>query len=587
MIGRPGRGGRSSKPQAPSSFAESRTMLALKLPKRRARLVQLMLFAGFAALGLRALYLQGLSNEFLQRQGEARYERTLDMPATRGKILDRNGVVLASSIPARAIWAIPGDVVATPEQLTALARLLDTPERDLKASFSDSDRSFMYLKRQLSVDVANEIKALRIPGIHQEAETLRSYPQGEVMAHVVGFTNVDDKGQEGVELAFNDALSGTPGSRRVIKDRLGRVVEDVQAIRAPADGTDLRLSLDSRLQYIAFNHLRETITTYKAKGGSAIILDVRTGEILALANLPTYDPNRRARLTGASLRNRAFTDSFEPGSTMKPFTVGLALDQKRISPSTVFKTYGGRITYAGHEIHDVSRSTELDITGILQKSSNVGMTQIADRLAAHDMWNTFTALGLGQAPALGFPGMATGRLRPWERWRPIEKATMSYGYGLSLSLVQLARAYTAFARDGDITSISLIKRDSAPMTVPVYTPATARIVRAMLEVAASTAHAKVPGYRVAGKSGTARKIIDGAYSRNHYVASFVGLAPASDPRIIVAVRIDEPSGEFYYGGRVAAPAFSAITSGALRTLGIEPDAPFDSLKMANTAAGAR
>lgn len=579
MMRFPGRQSRATRPP-PSSFAESRAILAHKLPTRRARLVQFMLLVGFVALAVRALYLQGLSNEFLQRQGEARYERTVDLPATRGKILDRNGVVLASSIPARAIWAIPGDVDATPEQMKQLARLLDMPEGDLRASFSNSDRSFMYLKRQLPVAVADEIRALRIPGIHQEAETLRSYPQGEVMAHVVGFTNVDDQGQEGIELAFDDALSGTPGSRRVIKDRLGRVVEDVQAIRSPEDGDDLRLSLDSRLQYIAFNNLRETIDTYKAKGGSAIILDARTGEILALANLPTYDPTRRARLSGAALRNSAFTDSFEPGSTMKPFTVGLALDQKRITPGTVFKTYGGRMTYAGHTIHDVSRSTELDITSILQKSSNVGMAQISDRLGAQEMWNTFTALGLGQAPALGFPGMAAGRLRPWERWRPIEKATMSYGYGLSMSLVQLARAYTAFARDGDVTSLSLIKRDSAPMTVQVYTPQTARTVRGMLEVAAGTAHAKVPGYRVAGKSGTARKIVNGSYSRHHYVASFVGLAPASDPRIVVAVRIDEPGGEFYYGGRVAAPAFSAITSGALRTLGVEPDAPFDSLKVA-------
>jgi len=407
------------------------------------------------------------------------------------------------------------------------------------------------------------------------------------MAHVVGFTNVDDRGQEGVELAFESALSGTPGSRRVIRDRLGRVVEDLQAIRAPEDGDDLRLSLDSRLQYLTFNHLRETVETYKAKAGSAIVLDARTGEILALANLPTYDPNRRTKLTGSALRNRAFTDAFEPGSTMKPFTVGLALDQKRITPSTIFKTNGGRLNYAGHTIHDVSRSTELDAGGILQKSSNVGMTLISDRLAAQDMWNIFTALGMGQAPALGFPGVAPGRLRPWERWRPIEKATMSYGYGLSVSLVQLARAYMAFARDGDVTSLSLIKRDSAPMTIPVYTPGTARTIRGMLEVAANTAHAKVPGYRIAGKSGTARKIIDGAYSRSHYVASFVGFAPVSDPRIIVAVLIDEPGGEFYYGGRVAAPAFSAIMGGALRTLGIEPDAPFDSLRMANTAGGAR
>ncbi|WP_246129788.1 peptidoglycan D,D-transpeptidase FtsI family protein [Verticiella sediminum] len=551
---------------------------------RRARFVQFMLLAGFAVLAARALYLQGLSNEFLQRQGEARYERTLTLPASRGKVLDRNGVVLAASIPARAIWAIPEDVSATPEQLRQLGSLLDIPERELRARLIDSDRSFVYLKRQLPVDVAEQVRALGIAGVHQERETMRIYPQGEVMAHVVGFTNIDGHGQEGVELAFDESLAGTPGSRRVIKDRLGRVVEDVQMIRPPVDGADLRLSIDSRLQYLAFNHLRETIDTYKAKAGSAVVLDARTGEVLALANLPTYDPARRVGLTGDSLRNRVFTDQFEPGSTMKPFSVALALDQKRIAPTTTFKTYGGRMTFAGHTITDVSRSTELDITGILQKSSNVGMTQISERLAARDMWNTFSALGFGQAPALGFPGVAAGRLRPWERWRPIEKATMSYGYGLSLSLAQLARAYTAFARDGDVASISLIKRDSAPTTTPVYTPQTARNVRGMLEVAAGFARAQVPGYRVAGKSGTARKIIDGAYSRTRYTASFVGFAPVSNPRIVVAVRIDEPGGDVYYGGRVAAPAFSSIMGGSLRLLGVEPDAQFQTLRVAESQA---
>jgi len=587
MIGRSNRGRSPVRPRLGPSYADSRAMLALKLPVRRARLVQAMLFAGFAVLAARALYLQGLSNEFLQRQGEARYERTLDMPATRGKILDRNGVVLASSVPARAVWAIPEDVKATPQQLSELAGLLGVSQAELQARLRDSDRTFVYLQRQLPVQVADKVRAMQLPGIHQERETLRSYPQGEVIAHVLGFTDVDGRGQEGVELAFNEALAGTPGSRRVIKDRLGRVVEDVQAIRAPQDGENVRLSLDSRLQYVAFNQLREAITTFKAKGGSAIIVDVRTGEVLALANLPTYDPNNRAGLTGAALRNRAFTDSFEPGSTLKPFSVALALDQKRITPSSTFDTHGGRLTFAGHTINDVSRNGVLDVTGILQKSSNVGMTLISEKLAARDMWNTFTALGFGQAPALGFPGVAAGRLRPWERWRPIEKATMSYGYGLSLSLVQLARAYTAFARDGDVTSLSLIKRDSEPTTVQVYTPETARVVRGMLEVAAGFARAQVPGYRVAGKSGTARKIVDGAYSRSRYTASFVGFAPVSNPRIVVAVRIDEPGGEYYYGGRVAAPVFSGITGGALRILGVEPDAPFETLTAANTHGGRR
>lgn len=562
----------------PLPAAHTHHMLALKLPATRSRLVQWLLFAGFAVLGLRALYLQGLSTEFLQRQGEARYERTLEMPASRGKILDRNGVVLASSVPARAVWAIPEDVPVGSPGMADLARLLDMPQRDLENRLTNADRKFVYLKRQLPLDVAAEIRALGIPGIHQERETRRSYPQGEVMAHVLGFTNIDDHGQEGIELAFDEQLAGSPGSRRVIKDRLGRVVEDVQAIRAPADGEDIRLSLDSRLQYLVMAQLNEAIAANNAQGGAAVVLDAATGEILALVNLPTYDPNRRESLTGASLRNRAFTDAFEPGSTMKPFSVALALDQQRITPATTFNTGNGSITYAGFTIRDVSRGGgPLDITAILQKSSNVGMTMLSERLAARDMWNTFTALGLGQAPSLGFPGMSAGRLRPWERWRPIEKATMSYGYGLSLSLIQLARAYTVFARDGELAALSLVKRESAPTTVAVYTPKTAQVVRAMLEAAAGAARAQVPGYRVAGKSGTARKIVNGAYSTKHYVASFVGLAPVSNPRIVVAVRIDEPSTGVYYGGRVAAPVFAGITGGALRVLGVEPDAPFETL----------
>lgn len=570
-------------------YTDTRAVLALQLPVRRAHFVQLMLLIGFIILAARALYLQGLSTDFLQRQGVARYERTLVLPANRGKILDRNGVVLASSVPARAIWAIPEDVKATPEQLQTLARLLDLPPQTLRSRLEDLDRSFVYLKRQVSVDVAERVRELGIPGIHQERESLRSYPQGEVMAHVVGFTNIDGKGQEGVELAFDGQLAGVPGSRRVIKDRLGRVVEDIQAISQPQNGRDLRLSIDSRIQYLVYNTLRKTIDTYKAKGGSAIVIDVRTGEILALANLPTYDPNRREALMGDALRNRAFTDAFEPGSTMKPFTVALALDQKRITPSTTFNTNGGRLQFAGHTITDVARTSSLDVTGILQKSSNVGMTLISERLAARDMWNTFTALGFGRAPELGFPGLTPGRLRPWEAWRPIEKATMSYGYGLSISLVQLARAYTAFARDGDVTSITLVKRDSAPTTVPVYTPETARTVRRMLEAAAAEAtHVRVPGYRVAGKSGTARKLVNGVYSRNRFSASFVGFAPVSDPRVVVAVRIDEPGGEFYYGGRVAGPAFAEIIGGTLRMLGVEPDAPVDTMTaMANVAGAVR
>ncbi len=562
---------------------DARAVLALQLPVRRARLVQWMLFAGFLVLVGRALYLQGLSTEFLQRQGEARFERTVELPATRGKVLDRNGVVLASSVPARAIWAVPAEVDPSPEQLRQLARLLDLDVASLQSRLADDSRRFVYLQRQVPVPVADAVRELAVAGIFQDVESQRLYPLGEVTAHVLGFTNIDGKGQEGVELAFQEALAGTPGSRRVIRDRLGRVVEEVQTIMPPADGRDLHLSIDSRVQYVAFDALRATVAEHNAASGSVAVLDVRTGELLALANWPTFDPNERQTLTGAALRNRAFTDVFEPGSTMKPFSVALALDQQRIRPETRFKTYNGRFEFAGHTISDVSRNESLDISGILERSSNIGMTQISERLAARDMWNTFTALGFGQPPTQGFPGVAAGRLRPWERWRPIEKATMSYGYGMSLSLVQLARAYAALARDGSVVSVSLLRRESEPTTVPVYTPEAARTVSQMLEAAARHGKVDVPGYRVAGKSGTARKIIDGQYSRSKYVASYVGYAPASDPRIVVAIRIDEPAGPIYYGGHVAAPAFERIAGGALRVLGIEPDAPLDGMAVA--AAG--
>ncbi|SEJ86232.1 penicillin-binding protein 2 [Achromobacter sp. NFACC18-2] len=551
-----------------------------QLPTWRARLVLILLFGGFVVLAGRALFLQGLSTEFLQQQGERRYERTLTLAATRGKILDRNGAVLASSVPARAIWAIPEDVKqATPSQIDALAKLLDTPAADLRRRLVDEDKNFVYLKRQVSMDVADKIKQLGLPGVHQQPETRRYYPDGDVMAHVVGFNSVEDQGQEGVELTFNQQLSGRPGSRRVIKDRLGRVIEDVQAVTLPVDGRDLRLSIDTRLQYLVFKELKDAVDKHQAKGATAVVVDVHTGEILALANVPTFDPNNRDTFHGANLRNQAITDTFEPGSIMKPFTAALALDLGRITTSTLFETGNGRFNYQGSTISDVSRNGTLDVAGVLRKSSNIGMTMISEKLESREMWDRFTELGLGQAPQIGFPGAAPGRLRPWERWRLIEKATMAYGYGLSVSLLQVARAYTVFARNGDMVSLTLVKRDSDPTSVKIYTPKTTAMVRAMLEAAAGpegTKAAQVQGYRVAGKSGTARKIVDGKYSTQRYRSSYVGFAPVSEPKIVVAVSIDEPTVGGYYGGAIAAPVFSHIVGGSLRLMGVRPDAPFES-----------
>lgn len=561
-----------------------------QLPAWRARLVLVLLLAAFVVLAGRALYLQGLSTEFLQQQGERRYERTLTLTATRGKIVDRNGVVLASSVPARAIWAIPEDAKpATKEQLAELAKLLGLSVADLRGRLADVDRNFVYLKRQVSTELADQIKKLGIPGIYQQAETRRFYPDGEVTAHLVGFTNVEDKGQEGVELTFDQLLSGTSGSRRVIKDRLGRVIEDVQAVTAPVNGRDLSLSIDARLQYLVYRELSEAVERHQALAASAIIMDVRTGEILALASLPTYDPNDREKFHKPNLRNRTITDTFEPGSIMKPFTVALALDLQRINAKTQFETGNGSFRYQGNTIQDVSKNGTLTAAGVLRRSSNIGMTMIAEKLQSREMWERFTELGFGRAPQLGFPGAAPGRLRPWDRWRLIEKATMAYGYGLSVSLLQMARAYTVFARDGDMVAPTLVKRDSDPTSVKVYSPEVAVMVRSMLEAAAGpegTKAAQVQGYRVAGKSGTARKIIDGKYSKR-YRSSFVGFAPVSSPRIVVAVSIDEPKVGGYYGGAVAAPIFSTIVGGSLRLMGVQPDAPFESTIVAGAREGAR
>ncbi len=550
----------------------------------RGRLVLIVLAAAFLTLLGRAVYLQGIHGEFLQEQGGKRYERTITLPASRGKVLDRQGMVLAASIPARAIWAIPEDANdATDQQIKALALLLGTTDKALRAALANEDKSFVYLRRQVPLDVAKQIRELGMPGVHQLPETLRFYPEGEVTAHIVGFNDLDDKGQEGIELAYDDRLAGQPGSRRVIKDRLGRVIEDVRAVSPPVDGADLTLSIDTRIQYQTFKALEEAVELNKAKSGAAVVIDVRTGEILALANFPSFDPNQRQSMRGPGLRNSALADTFEPGSILKPFTVGLALELKRISLNTKFNTGNGKFHYQGATISDVTKNGTVDARGVIMRSSNIGMTLISETLQAKEMWGRFTELGFGQPPQIDYPGATAGRLRPWEKWRLIEKATMSYGYGISTSLLQVARAYTAFARDGDMVNLTLIKRDNSPATIRVYPPSIAQELRSMLESSAGPEGAKlaqVSGYRVAGKSGTARKIVNGVYSTQYYRGSFVGFAPVSDPRIVVAVSINEPTAGHYYGGRVAAPAFAAVVGGALRVLGVQPDAPFESAVVA-------
>lgn len=554
----------------------------ISVPVWRARFVLVCMMLAFGALVVRALQLQGLNTDFLQAQGEKRYHQELILPAIRGKILDRSGkVVLASSVLVKAVWANPQDSArASDQQLAQVGDLLDMSLAEVKRQLSRGGREFAYLKRQVELDVVEQILALKVPGIHAKDELRRVYPEGEIVSQIVGITDIDGEGREGIELAFNRELAGQAGSRKVLRDRLGRVLEDVAEVIPPTHGQDIYLSLDAGMQYDTFMALEKAMQDTNAKAASAIVADVQTGEILALVNLPTYDPSQRDTIRPELTRNRALTDTFEPGSTMKPFTIALALDIKRIGLNTKFNTGSGRYQYQGHTISDVSRHNGvLDAAGILRRSSNIGMTMISEILTSEEMWQRFTVLGFGRAPQIGFPGAVAGRLRPWDRWRPIERATMAYGYGLSVSLMQLAQAFTVFARNGDMVSLTLLKRDMQPTTVQVYRPEVALAVRQMLEEAAGPDGARlaqVQGYRVAGKSGTARKIVDGKYSKSLYRGSFVGFAPASNPRIVVAVSIDEPKGH-YFGGRIAAPVFAEIVANSLRRLEVEPDEPVDAL----------
>ncbi len=556
-------------------FAES-PLLQLSLPPWRSRLMALLILGSFAVLIGRAFYLQILNNDFLQEKGESRYRRDIEISASRGRIADRHGDVLAISTPMKSIWAIPPATTLISEQSKQLASLLETDPKQLSRKL-DTEKTFVFLRRQIPPPVAEQVAALKLPGIGQNKEYRRFYPTGEMTAHMVGFTGVDDKGLEGVELAFHGQLLGQPGSRSVIKDRRGQIVEDVGSIKPPQDGKDIRLALDSKIQYLAYSQLKQAITDNNAKAGGVVVLDVRTGEILALANWPTYNPNNRENLSGSQLRNRAVTDTFEPGSTLKPFTIALGLENGKVRSDSIINCAPGRLTIGNATISDAHPHGALSVAEVIQKSSNVGAAKIAAMLPYQKMWEMFDDVGFGQLPRLGFPGEVSGRLRPWKNWRPIEQATMAYGHGISVSLIQLARAYSVFARDGDLVPLSLTRAESSlPHGATVFSPKTAREVRAMLEMAVlpggTAPKAQIPGYRVAGKTGTAHKLAGGRYA-NKYVSSFVGFAPASDPRLIVAVMIDEPSAGKHYGGDVAAPVFASVMGSSLRTLGIAPDAP--------------
>ncbi|MFG6446985.1 peptidoglycan D,D-transpeptidase FtsI family protein [Roseateles sp. BYS180W] len=567
-------GRRGARPARTVSYSTS-PLLASKTPPWRSRLLVGCIAAVFVGLLGRAAYIQLIGEDFFQRQGEARYAHKLELPASRGRISDRSGQVLATSVAVPSIWAFPKDVDPDPQKRKDLAKALGMSVADLNSRL-DPDSRFVFLRRQADDATAAKVKALKIKGVFQDSEYKRHYPEGEAAAHIVGFTNIEERGQEGVELAFQKELQGRDGSRSVLRDRLGRVVEDMGEHIPPVNGKDIQLSIDAKVQFFAYQRIRDAVAEHNAKAGSVVVLDVQTGEVLALANYPSFDPSRRKNLNGEQLRNRALTDVFEPGSTMKPFVVAQALETGRVHPDTPINTSPRSVVVSGWSPKDVHAYGELTVAGVIQKSSNVGTVRMAMMMPPREMHEMFTAIGLGQRPQINFPGAVSGKLRPYKSWRPIEQATMSYGYGLSASLLQLARAYTVFARDGELIPVTLMHReDNATVHGPrVFSAKTAHQVRQMLQAAAAPGGtapmAQVSGYSVGGKSGTAHKQEGRGYS-NRYRSWFVGLSPISNPRIVVAVMVDEPKNGVYYGGAVAGPVFSQVVAQTLRLLSVPTD----------------
>jgi len=547
-------------------------LLASKTPPSRSRLLVMLVGVGFVALAGRALYVQVIESDFFQKKGEERYASTMQLPASRGRIVDRNGQILAISVNAPTISMNPQQFKAADDQKRALVSLLRMPLKEFDAKLSDGG-AYTVLRRQIDDGVAQQIRALKVKGVTLEPGYIRRYPENEAAAHVVGFTDVEDRGQEGIELTFQRQLQGQGGSRGVVKDRLGRVVEELGEPVDPRDGRDVQLTIDSKVQALAYQRIRDAVQQHKAKAGSVVVLDAQSGEILALANYPSYLPGERRNLTGAQLRNRAITDVFEPGSTVKPFIASLVLEKGLVKPTTVMDTHpfkvGPLLVNDGSHGHD-----SMTMAQVIQKSSNVGTVKLAQKLENREMGEMLASLGFGAKPQIGFPGAATGRLRPWKTWKPVEKATMSYGYGLSASLLQIARAYTAIARDGELAPLTLIKGEAALPGVRVFEPETARTMRELLRGTVSadgTAPLAQPlGYSAGGKTGTAEKQEGRGYNSDKHRAWFTGIAPIDNPRVVVAVMVDEPSG-VYFGGLVAAPVFKTVVEQTLRTMGVQPD----------------
>ena len=555
-------------------------LLASKTPPWRSRFVVVLVGGAFAVLLGRAVHLQIVATEFYQAQGEKRFVYRQPLSASRGRILDRNGLVLATSVALPSVQIDAKTFAADAAQRKELAKRLAMPLAELNDKLGGmGPNGAVMLRRHLEDAAWQQVKALGLKGVQEVREYKRRYPEGEAAAHVVGFTNIDDKGQEGIELGFQSQLIGRAGQRTVVRDRLGRVVEDVGDQADPVNGRDITLSIDSKVQFFAYQRVRDAVREHKAKAGSVVVLDVLTGEVLALANYPSFDPGNRANLSGAQLRNRALTDVFEPGSTMKPLVVALALETGRLKPETVINTAPGSLVVGPLVVKDSHPHPSLTVQEVIQKSSNIGAARIAMSMPARELWELFSSIGYGQRPQIAFPGAVTGRLKPYKNWRPVEQATMAYGYGLSASLLQMARAYTPLARSGDVIPVTMLRKeaDEAPLQgLRVLSPATVTEIRKMLHLATSPGgtgtKAQTIGYSVGGKSGTAHKQEGKGYASNKYRAWFVGMAPVvGTPRIIVAVMVDEPSNGQHYGGDVAAPVFSQVVQQTLRMMNVAPD----------------
>jgi cell division protein FtsI (penicillin-binding protein 3) len=544
---------------------------------RRRRLLLLSLMLGsFAVLAGRSAQLQLVDGEFLQTQGQARHLRVVQVPAHRGMIVDRNGEPLAISTPVQSVWVNPGEMSSSSGDLSRLAQLLQLDVDHLRRLIGQRQgREFVYLRRHIAPDLAEQVTALELPGVYLQQEYRRYYPAGEVAGHLLGFTNVDDKGQEGLELAYEDWLSGEPGAKRVIMDGRRNIVENVENIRSARPGKTLKLSIDRRIQYLAYRELKAAVRKHSARSGSLVVLDSDTGEVLAMVNQPSFNPNNRTRMKASQMRNRAVTDVFEPGSTMKPFVVAAGLQSGQYRSATTIDTSPGLFRVGRHTVRDMHDYGVLDMTGVLRKSSNVAATKIALALEPETFWESLSGTGFGVSTGSGFPGEADGYLADFHRWREIERATLSYGYGLSATAMQLAQAYGVFANDGYRVPVTLLSREEQAQRIPVFTPAVARSVRTMMESVVkkggTAPMAAVQGYRVAGKTGTVHKSVAGGYADDRYVSLFAGMAPASDPRLVAVVVINEPGKDEHYGGLVAGPVFSSVMAGALRLLNVTPD----------------